>query len=75
MQDIEAFLLSSQQTVSDQCCCTASPYRFELEGIRSDNDLMQTKFGKYGEMNTAWNAEEAKGLSKCWPPHLKCITL
>lgn len=64
MRDIEAFLLSSQQTVSGRVALQLHPYRFELEGIRSDNDLMQAKFGKYGEMNTAWNAEEAKGFIK-----------
>ena len=64
MRDIEAFLLSSQQTVSGRVAVQLHPYRFELEGIHSDNDLMQAKFGKYGEMNTAWNAEEAKGFIK-----------
>ena len=64
MRDLEAFLLSSQQTVSGRVALQLHPYRFELEGIRSDNDLMQAKFGKYGEMNTAWNAEEAKGFIK-----------
>ena len=64
MRDIEAFLLSSQQTVSGRVALQLHPCRFELEGIRSDNDLMQAKFGKYGEMNTAWNAEEAKGFIK-----------
>ena len=64
MRDIEAFLLSSQQTVSGRVTVQLHPYRFELEGIRSDNDLMQAKFGSYGEMNTAWNAEEAKGFIK-----------
>ena len=54
----------SQQTVSGRVAVQLHPYRFELEGIRSDNDLMQAKFGKYGEMNTAWNAEEAKGFIK-----------
>ena len=64
MRDIEAFLLSSQQTVSGRVAVQLHPYRFELKGIRSDNDLMQAKFGSYGEMNTAWNAEEAKGFIK-----------
>ena len=64
MRDIEAFLLSSQQTVSGRVAVQLHPYRFELEGIRSDNDLMQAKFGSYGEMNTVLNAEEAKGFIK-----------
>ena len=40
------------------------PYRFELLGIQSDHDLMQAKFGSYGEMNKAWTASEAKGFIK-----------
>jgi argininosuccinate synthase len=26
---------------------------FSLDGIKSDNDLMKTSFGQYGEMNNA----------------------
>lgn len=64
MRDIEAFLLSSQATVSGQVKVKLFPYRFELEGIVSDHDLMQSQFGSYGEMNKTWTAEEAKGFIK-----------
>ena len=36
-------------------------YRFVLEGITSENDLMNPEFGAYGEEN-AWSTEEAKGF-------------
>ena len=64
MRDIEAFLQSSQKSVTGTVSVALHPYRFELIGIASEYDLMQAKFGSYGEMNTAWNAEEAKGFIK-----------
>lgn len=64
MRDIEEFLSSSQSKVSGSVIITLHPYRFELEGIVSENDLMNTKFGVYGEKNKLWNAEDAKGFIK-----------
>ena len=64
MRDIEAFLQSSQDKVTGQVKVKLHPYRFELEGIVSSHDLMQTQFGSYGEMNKAWSAAEAKGFIK-----------
>ena len=62
MRDIEAYLSSSQETVSGDVYIKLRPYHFELEGIKSPNDLMQSKFGSYGEMNTGWTATDAKGF-------------
>ena len=64
MRDIEAFLESSQKTVNGDVFVTLHPYRFELEGVDSPNDLMNASFGSYGEMNKGWTAEEAKGFIK-----------
>ena len=64
MRDIEAFLTSSQATVNGDVIITLHPYRFELEGIESSYDLMQSSFGNYGEINKAWSAEDAKGFIK-----------
>lgn len=64
MRDIEAFLSSSQKTVTGDVYVTLYPYRFELEGISSPHDLMNASFGSYGEMNKAWSAEDAKGFIK-----------
>ena len=64
MRDIEALLLSSQSAVDGTVFVHLHPYRFELEGIESKQDLMQSNFGQYGEKNLAWNAEEAKGFIK-----------
>lgn len=64
MRDIEAFLTSSQQTVNGEVYLTLHPYRFELEGVSSPNDLMNASFGHYGEMNKGWTADDAKGFIK-----------
>ena len=64
MRNIEAFLSDTQRHVSGEVFVRLHPYRFELEGIRSENDLMNASFGSYGEMNKGWTAEEAKGFIK-----------
>lgn len=64
MRNIEAFLTSSQEAVSGEVYLTLKPYHFTLEGISSDNDLMNPKFGCYGEENLQWTADEAKGFIK-----------
>ncbi|MDG2491357.1 MAG: argininosuccinate synthase [Flavobacteriaceae bacterium] len=64
MRDIESFLKSSQKTVNGSVNLTLHPYRFEMEGIQSPNDLMNASFGSYGEMNKGWTADDAKGFIK-----------
>lgn len=64
MRDFEAFLQSSQEQVSGTVFLTLHPYRFVLDGIESKNDLMNSGFGKYGEENNAWTANDAKGFIK-----------
>lgn len=64
MRDFEAFLESSQTSVTGEVYVMLHPYRFTLEGIASANDLMASDFGKYGEENSAWTADEAKGFIK-----------
>jgi argininosuccinate synthase len=41
-----------------------NPYYFQVIGIESRYDLMSSKFGKYGEMNTGWTGEDVRGFSK-----------
>ncbi|TNE82151.1 MAG: argininosuccinate synthase [Bacteroidetes bacterium] len=66
MRNMEAFLESSQEKVSGNVFIKLYPYRFELEGIESEHDLMSSKFGTYGEMNRAWSAEDAKGFIRIY---------
>jgi argininosuccinate synthase len=64
MRDFEALLTNSQNTVTGSVFVTLHPYRFTLDGIESDFDLMDNSFGTYGEANEAWSADEAKGFIK-----------
>ncbi len=64
MRDIESFLESAQQQVTGEVFVQLMPYRFQVTGIESAFDLMSSKFGKYGEMNTGWSGEDVRGFSK-----------
>ena len=64
MRNIETFLTDTQSTVNGSVYLKLHPYRFELIGIESPNDLMSAKFGSYGEENLAWSADDAKGFTK-----------
>lgn len=64
MRNIEAFLQSSQEKVTGDVFITLRPYHFNLDGVSSEHDLMSAKFGSYGEENTGWTADEAKGFIK-----------
>jgi argininosuccinate synthase len=64
MRDIEAYLTSTQQHVTGEVKVQLFPYRFQVLGIESRNDLMSSKFGKYGEMNLGWTGDDVRGFSK-----------
>ena len=64
MRDIEAFLSSSQETVTGKVMITLYPHRFVILGIESPHDLMSNKFGTYGEMNAGYSGDDVKGFSK-----------
>ena len=64
MRDIESFMESTQKAVSGTVKVSLHPYRFEIDGISSPNDLMNAKFGDYGEMNKSWSGTDVKGFAK-----------
>ena len=64
MRDIEAYLETSQRNVTGDVFIQLMPYRFHIIGIESPYDLMNSKFGKYGETNTGWTGEEVRGFTK-----------
>ncbi|HJV20594.1 MAG TPA: argininosuccinate synthase domain-containing protein [Sediminibacterium sp.] len=64
MRDIEAYLENSQAHVTGDVFIQLMPYRFQVIGIESAYDLMSSKFGHYGEMNTGWSGEDVRGFSK-----------
>ncbi len=64
MRNIEKFLEDSQATVSGKVFVTLEPYRFTVTGIESAHDLMSSRFGSYGEMNSGWTGDDVKGFAK-----------
>ncbi|MEQ1554576.1 MAG: argininosuccinate synthase domain-containing protein [Ferruginibacter sp.] len=64
MRNIESFLTDTQKNVTGKVFVTLLPYRFLVTGIESENDLMNNKFGSYGEMNNSWTGEDVKGFAK-----------
>ncbi len=64
MRNIETFLEDTQSNVTGKVFVKLLPYRFELQGIESEFDLMNSSFGSYGEMNRAWTGDDVKGFTK-----------
>lgn len=71
MRDMEAFLESSQARVSGKVFVMLKPYQFELQGIESKFDMMQSKVATYGEENNAWDSRDAKGFIKIFSNQLR----
>lgn len=64
MRDMEAFLESSQKSVTGRVGVILRPYTFLVEGVKSPYDLMNSGFGEYGEMNKAFTGKDAEGFIK-----------
>ena len=64
MRDIEAMLESSQRHVTGKVTLELRPLSFSTIGVDSENDLVKSKLGEYGETQKGWTAEDAKGFSK-----------
>ena len=64
MRDIEAMLQESQRNVNGTAILELRPLSFSTVGVESEDDLVKTKFGEYGEMQKGWTAEDAKGFIK-----------
>lgn len=64
MRDMEAYLESSQRSVSGIVYVQLHPYRFNIIGIESRYDLMNSAFGSYGEVNASFTGEDVKGFTR-----------
>ena len=62
MRDIEAYLESSQRHVSGSVVLTVGPKWFECTGVDSPYDLVNSPLGEYGESQSGWTADDAKGF-------------
>jgi argininosuccinate synthase len=75
MRNIESFLTDTQKNVTGKVFVTLLPYRFLVTGIESENDLMNNKFGSYGEMNNSWTGDDVKGFAKIFGNQNKIYNL
>jgi argininosuccinate synthase len=71
MRNMEKFLDDSQEFVTGKVIIKLMPYRFETIGIESEHDLMNAKFAKYGEENTAFSGDDVKGFTKILANQMK----
>lgn len=71
MRDIEAMLQESQRNVNGTAILELRPLSFSTVGVESEDDLVKTKFGEYGEMQKGWTAEDAKASSRFFL--LRCV--
>ncbi|SHJ62307.1 argininosuccinate synthase [Tangfeifania diversioriginum] len=71
MRNIETFLEATQENVTGKVFVKLLPYRFELQGIESEHDLMKSGFGDYGETVNEWSAEDIKGFTNIMANSLK----
>ena len=71
MRNIETFLELTQENVTGKVIVKLKPYHFELLGIESEHDLMNSGFGEYGETVKAWTADDIKGFTKILSNSLK----
>ncbi|MBS1779695.1 MAG: argininosuccinate synthase [Bacteroidetes bacterium] len=64
MRNIETFMADTQQHVTGDVFVTLMQHRFIVTGVHTDHDLMNNKFGAYGEMNNSWDGNDVKGFAK-----------
>ena len=64
MRDIEAMLESSQRHVTGKVTLELRPLSFSTIGVDSENDLVTSTLGEYGETQKGWTAADAKRFIK-----------
>jgi argininosuccinate synthase len=64
MRNIEGFLEDTQKYVTGKVYVRLAPNHFQVLGIESDHDLMNSNAAKYGETNTLWEGQDVRGFSK-----------
>ena len=70
-RDMEAFLESTQKNVTGNVFVKLRPYCFQVLGCKSPYDLMNSRFGAYGEDNRSFTAQDIIGFTKVLSNPLK----
>ncbi|MDR2906729.1 MAG: argininosuccinate synthase [Bacteroidales bacterium] len=63
MRNMETFMESTQTYVTGSVNVKLRPYHFAVIGCESECDLMNSKFGDYGEINKVFTGEDVKGFT------------
>lgn len=71
MRNIETFLDDTQKFVSGEVEVELRPYHFAVLGCSSEYDLMNSKFGEYGESNKSFTGYDVVGFTKVTANPLK----
>ena len=64
MRNIEVFLSDTQERVSGTVQVELRPYHFSIVACTSPYDLMNSKFGDYGEMNKGFTGVDVQGFTR-----------
>ena len=71
MRDMEAMMDNMEQTVTGEVEVELMPYHFSVLGCSSAHDLMNSKFGSYGEINRSYTGQDVVGFTKVLANPLK----
>ena len=64
MRDMEAMMDSMEENVTGEVEVALMPYHFSVLGCTSEHDLMNSKFGAYGEVNKSYTGRDVIGFTK-----------
>ena len=64
MRNIEGFLRDTQERVCGTVQAELAPRHFSIVACESQYDLMNSKFGDYGEMNKAFTGADVQGFTR-----------
>ncbi len=71
MRNIEKFLDDTQTSVTGEVEVELRPYHFSVLGCSSEFDLMNSRFGEYGEQNKSLTSDDMIGFTKVLANPLK----
>ncbi len=71
MRNIELFLEDTQKFVTGIVEAELRPYHFSILGCSAPYDLMNSKFGDYGEANKSFTGQDVEGFTKVLANPLK----
>lgn len=71
MRNIETFLDDTQKFVTGEVEVELRPYHFAVLASSSEYDLMNSRFGEYGESNKSFSGQDVVGFTKVLANPLK----